>query len=90
MKKHFNITITGRVQGVFFRGATRNIARQYNIKGLVKNNYDGSVYIEAEGETNNLNMFIKWCFKGPDHADVKEVIIEEGPVNDFKTFYIKY
>jgi len=36
MKKHYNITITGRIQGIFFRGATRNIARYLNINGFVK------------------------------------------------------
>ena len=46
--KKINIKITGKVQGVFFRASTKAVADQMGIKGLVKNEKDGSVYIEAE------------------------------------------
>jgi acylphosphatase len=50
MKKHFNIRISGRVQGVFFRASTKAKAEELGISGFVQNEPDGSVYIEAEGE----------------------------------------
>ena len=50
MKKHINITVVGRVQGVFFRDHCRRTARIYGIKGFAKNLANGNVYVEAEGD----------------------------------------
>jgi len=50
MKKHVNITVKGRVQGVGFRYSAMEAAEELGIKGFVRNMPDGSVYIEAEGE----------------------------------------
>jgi len=47
--KHLNITVKGVVQGVFFRASTKDQADQLGICGLVRNEQDGSVYVEAEG-----------------------------------------
>jgi acylphosphatase len=46
---HVSIRISGKVQGVFFRASTKGKAEQYGINGFVRNEKDGSVYIEAEG-----------------------------------------
>lgn len=83
------ITINGLVQGVGFRYATLQKARQLGIKGFVRNNYDGSVYIEACGKETNLNAFIKWCYTGPPHASVHDVTISESPVKETSTFEIR-
>ena len=48
--KHFNIKITGKVQGVFFRDTARQVARSLGVAGYASNRPDGSIYIEAEGE----------------------------------------
>jgi acylphosphatase len=48
--KHWNIKVTGKVQGVFFRASTKAVADQLGVKGFVKNLSDGSVYIEAAGD----------------------------------------
>ncbi|WP_431293764.1 acylphosphatase [Pedobacter sp. P26] len=48
--KHLNIKVTGKVQGVGFRETTKIIANQMMVNGFVRNEKDGSVYIEAEGE----------------------------------------
>ncbi|MFP4059082.1 MAG: acylphosphatase [Bacteroidota bacterium] len=88
-KKHLNITISGRVQGVGFRFSAREKARNLGLRGFVKNNYDGSVYIEAEGEPNNVREYVYWCNHGPSSARVEKVNIEEDVVKDFKTFEIR-
>ncbi|MFB3133999.1 MAG: acylphosphatase, partial [Rhodothermales bacterium] len=41
--------VVGRVQGVYFRAFTRNQARRLGLHGWVRNDDDGSVYLEAEG-----------------------------------------
>lgn len=89
MKKHFNIRITGFVQGVFFRASTKEKADSLGIRGLVRNEPDGNVYAEAEGEENDLTRFIAWCHHGPAHARVEKCEVEEGEIRNFKRFTIE-
>ena len=62
--------ITGKVQGVFFRGSTREMAEQSGVKGEVKNMPDGSVQLIAEGEEETVDALIAWCHYGPPRAEV--------------------
>lgn len=78
MKKLFKITVSGRVQGVFFRDTTRQAALELGIAGLVRNQPDGTVYIEAEGEEETLKELVRWCRRGPQWAHVESVDVEEG------------
>lgn len=86
--KHLSIQIEGRVQGVFFRASTKEKADELNIKGFVRNENDGSVYIEAEGEENVLKEFTTWCKHGPSRAIVQNVNIGEGVLKNFSDFKI--
>ena len=67
------IQVHGRVQGVFFRHSAREKARELNIVGFARNEPDGAVYIEAEGEENALEQFIAWCRIGPELAQVENI-----------------
>lgn len=86
--KHINIKITGKVQGVFFRVSTKAVADQMGIKGLVKNEKDGSVYIEAEGDVTILEMFVEWCNEGPEKAKVENVTIVDGEIKNYRNFEV--
>lgn len=86
MTKHLNIKIYGRVQGVFFRATAKEEADKLAIKGFVRNEPDGSLYIEAEGEAENLEKFIKWCYIGPSSAKVERVEVIESPLKNFSEF----
>jgi len=88
MKKHLNIRVCGNVEGVGFRGSARLKAQSLDLKGFVRNEPDGSVYIEAEGEELNLQKFLDWCRKGPSFAKVQEVSFEESLVKNYKQFVI--
>lgn len=88
--KHYDITISGRVQGVGFRYVARTMAKNSGINGFVKNLYNGKVYIEIEGEDEKLNEFIKWCYMGPAHAIVDNVIIEQNEPKNFPDFEIRF
>ena len=88
MIKHFNIKIYGLVQGAFFRVSAKEQADKLSLTGFAKNESDGSVYIEAEGEEKNLNKFIKWCNIGPEMAQVEKVVITETPLKNFSEFTI--
>jgi acylphosphatase len=87
--KTLQIKVIGKVQGVGFRYYTHKKAQNYNIKGFVKNEIDGSVYIEAEGEEADLDKFVSWVDKGPMWARVQKVVKSEMPKRGFIDFKIK-
>ncbi|MFC4212132.1 acylphosphatase [Pedobacter lithocola] len=86
--KHLDITITGKVQGVGFRETTKIIANQMMVQGYVKNEKDGSVFIEAEGDDIFLEEFVNWCNEGPDRSRVENVTVKEGEVKNYRNFEV--
>ena len=86
--KNLNITVTGVVQGVFFRATTKAVADQLGVKGFVKNQPDGSVYIEAEGDDFSLESFLDWCHKGPERSRVEKVEATEGELKNYRNFEV--
>ena len=89
MRKTLNIKIRGKVQGVFFRASTKEKADSLDIHGFVRNEPDGSVYIEAEGEEDKLLQFTEWCQHGPPHARVENCDVNEGISKAFSRFGIE-
>jgi acylphosphatase len=76
------LTITGHVQGVFFRANAQLKAQELGIGGWIRNEPDGTVAVVAEGEERAVERFIEWCWQGPPAAQVDKVktadIAEEG------------
>ncbi len=87
--KCVHIRIYGQVQHKGFRFTAMQIAYQRGIRGFIQNKKDGSLYIVAEGEEEQLNGFIAWCSKGPVWAKVEDAIVEDGEVENFTSFDIK-
>jgi acylphosphatase len=78
MRAH--VTISGRVQGVGFRYATRARARSRGLAGWVRNNGDGTVEAVFEGPPEPVEALIAWCRRGPSGARVDDVKVElEAP-----------
>ena len=86
--KHLNIHVHGKVQGVFFRATMKAVADQLSVKGFAKNEKDGSVYMEAEGDDFSLETFLEFCSKGSDKAVVEKVDILEGEWKNYRNFEI--
>lgn len=84
------IFITGRVQGVSFRKYAYQTARKLKISGFVKNLDNGSVYIEAEGQLNQLEQLIDWCHKGSPFSKVEKVEVKDGVPYHYPNFDIIY
>jgi acylphosphatase len=84
----YKIHIEGYVQGVGFRWRTLREAVSRDIKGLVKNMPDGSVYIEAEGTRKQIRDFVEWCKKGPGH--VESVTADPYPPVNYKEFRVEH
>lgn len=91
MQKRLHLIVTGRVQGVYYRGATRDKARPLGLSGWVRNCSDGSVEIMAEGEEERLGELLRWCHDGPPAARVDSVEASwddaVGDLGPFKTRY---
>ncbi len=85
---HLDIVVTGKVQGVRFRETTKYVADQAGIKGFIRNEPDGSVYIEAEAARWELDAFMEWCGDGPDRARVESCTFKAGELKHFKDFVI--
>lgn len=75
--KRICVRVTGKVQDVWFRDNTQKQATALGINGYVKNESDGSVFIDAEGPEDKLNPFLDWVAIGPELARVDSLTIEE-------------
>jgi acylphosphatase len=89
MKKLYEIRVFGKVQGVWFRKNTQAQASSLGILGFVRNEPDGSVWIHAEGDQVALEKLLKWCEKGPELAEVIDVILNVLPVKGYSSFQIR-
>ena len=76
--KHLDITVKGKVQGVFYRVTTKAVADQLGVRGSIKNDPNGDVIIEAEADKSTLDLFLDWCHEGPENAKVTSVETNEG------------
>ena len=86
--KHLDIRVSGKVQGVFYRATTKAVADQLGVKGVVLNEEDGSVFIEAEGDDFALEMLLEFCHKGSDRAEVEKVEVSESEIRNYRNFEV--
>lgn len=90
MTKHCSIKIHGDVHGVGFRASAKNKADELGLVGFVRNEPDGTVYIEAEGDDAALDKFTVWCRQGPLHARITQVKCGLGEgLKNFNQFTIE-
>ena len=72
--------VHGRVQGVFFRDATRRLAERHGVAGTVRNTTDGTVEAVFEGRPDAVEKLVAFCGEGPRGAAVERVeVYEESP-----------
>ncbi len=67
------VSVTGRVQNVFFRDSCRQQAASLGVRGWVTNSQDGTVELHAEGAPAAVASLVDWCGTGPSHAWVTGV-----------------
>ena len=86
----YHLMISGRVQGVGFRYTAHAIAQKYRLTGFVKNEYDGSVLVEVQGDEAAIDRFIQEVSEGRfiriDRIDRWEMPVEE----DERGFIVQY
>ncbi len=85
------LTLHGKVQGVFFRAHIQQKAQELEIGGWAANNADGTVSVVAEGPQNKLRDLADWCRSGPSRAQVEKVEEVFGQyTGEFSDFSIRY
>jgi acylphosphatase len=88
MVQTIRITVSGRVQGVYYRQSAKEKATALNITGTIQNNPDKTVTIVATGSEESLSLLRDWCRKGPARAVVSGVGVSALPLTDFAGFCI--
>ncbi|MFA7386897.1 MAG: acylphosphatase [Thiohalobacteraceae bacterium] len=81
--------VSGRVQGVFFRGATRSQARAYGVFGYARNLPDGRVEVHAEGAASAVDALCAWLWKGPPAAEVTSVECHPAAAAGYDDFAVQ-
>ncbi|MGH3086504.1 MAG: acylphosphatase [Rubrobacteraceae bacterium] len=67
------VHVSGRVQGVFFRDATREKAEELGLAGWVRNLPEGGVEAVFEGPSDRVKEMVEWCETGSEPAEVENV-----------------
>ena len=79
--------VHGRVQGVGFRFFTMQSAWALELTGWVRNRFDGTVEVIAEGNRPKLEILLDEIKKGPTSASVNSVDAEWLPfIGEFTGF----
>ncbi len=71
--KECSFTVHGKVQGVWFRAWTRDMARELGVTGWVRNKSDGNVEGAVQGNDDLIATFIERLHDGPPLARVSQV-----------------
>lgn len=66
------LTVFGHVHGVGFRYFIYSHATSLGLTGYVRNNPNGSVFIVAEGDENDIKQLIDFAMQGPARSAVHE------------------
>lgn len=91
MKVKAHIIVTGRVQGVYFRGNTQKEAQKLNVNGWIRNLDDGRLEAVFEGKKENINKLINIVREGPSRAEVTDLELEwQDFKGEFTDFQIRY
>ncbi len=71
--------VSGRVQGVYYRGSAAARARELGVSGYARNLEDGRVEVLACGEAPAVSTFIEWLWVGSSASHVTAVQVADGP-----------
>lgn len=72
-----SVTVSGRVQGVFFRASTQDVATDLGLSGKVRNLPDGRVEAEFQGPRQAVDQAVAFCREGPPQASVEAIEVAE-------------
>lgn len=86
---NYEILVDGIVQGVGFRWATKQVADQLGLVGLVRNLPNGKVFIIAQGPKEKMTEFVHQLKQGPNpYCHVDHVYVSQKNIGDFHNFQV--
>ena len=85
-----HLTVTGLVQGVFYRAWTRQQAEELGVAGWVRNCPDGRVEAHVEGDDGAVEQMIERMRTGPPAAQVEDLRIWDVEPCDFDGFEVRH
>ena len=85
-----HVSVTGRVQGVFFRAWTRDQAAEVGVTGWVRNCPDGRVDMHIERDEAAVEQLIERLHRGPPSARVDDVHVWNVELCDFEDFEVRH
>ena len=85
-----HLSITGRVQGVFFRAWASEEAARLGVTGWVRNCPDGRVEAHVEGEERPVEQMIDRLRQGPPSASVENVRIWDVDTFEYEDFEVRH
>ena len=85
---HYRLSFRGRVQGVGFRFISAQIAKDFVVAGFVRNEPDGSVWLEVEGDRREIDSFIA-KLKTQMSNNIVSCEMSESKPKGFKDFIIE-
>jgi acylphosphatase len=85
-----HVSVTGRVQGVFFRGWTQDQANELGVTGWVRNCPDGRVDMHIEGEEDAVRQLIERLHRGPPTARVEDVHVWNVELFEYDDFEVRH
>jgi len=86
-----HVTVSGNVQGVFFRSQIRSHAEKHHVNGWVRNLPDGRVEAVFEGEQEDVTALVQYCRTGPPAARVESADVTWHPyLDEYGKFEIEY
>lgn len=83
------LTVRGRVQGVFFRDSTRREATRRAVAGWATNQPDGSVEVVLEGSPGDVRELVAYIEAGPGHAEVSDVQLTPRAAEGLNGFEVR-
>lgn len=83
------VIVSGDVQGVFFRDTCRRAAAENGVAGWVRNLPDGRVEAVFEGSAAQVDRLVAWAHRGPAHATVTQVAVEDEEQEGLTGFVVR-
>ena len=82
--------VQGRVQEVGFRAYTQRHAAFFELTGWVRNRWNGTVELVAEGRKRNVEQFLQMIRRGPFQGTTKDVAVDWiTPTGEFNSFRVR-
>jgi len=84
-----HLTISGEVQGVFFRETARRKATEAGVAGWITNRSDGRVEAVFEGPAEAVDELVEFCRHGPTAATVEDVEVQTEEPESLSGFDVR-